>query len=167
MQGRKHTWGVPPSIIPEGALQWSTASPAVQNHTSNLRYKNLHWTEHVQTIPKCLCYYTYPWGIHFTYLLVTWFLPYKQIWTYPPGRCDVLNPYIYWYTILLSFTAAEYSEYDEWIEQLFCWDGTSEQVHTMTFKALTDANHNFLFCSRIRFTEEPMASNLRLESLCG
>ena len=40
-------------------------------------------------------------------------------------------------------------------------------VHAMTFKALTDTTHKNIFHSSLLSTEEPMVSNLHLESICG
>ena len=46
--------------------------------------------------------------------------------------------------------------------------GTVEYVvHTMNFKALTGATLNLLFCSNIKSNEEPISSNIFLETLCG
>ena len=68
-------------------------------------------------------------------------------------------------TNFLNFTE---SEYDDWLEQFSRWAGTAEHVlHTMPLKALTDSTQNFLLLSNLRSNEEPTASNICLEYLCG
>ena len=43
---------------------------------------------------------------------------------------------------------------------------TTEHVVCTPSKVLTDATHDFLFCSNLQSTEEPKSSNLSLEYIC-
>ena len=73
-----------------------------------------------------------------------------------------------WDSIVLNFTEVKYAEYNEWLEKIGHWDGTAEHViHTMKFNALNNSTHNLLFHYKLCSTEEPIASNICVESLCG
>ena len=93
--------------------------------------------------------------------------------TYPPEEWKLsphvfLTPNMDWCPSVLNFTADEYAEYEEWLEQFGRWTGTTEHVvHTMTFNALTDNFYNFLFSYSLLYTDEPTSYNLSLEYLCG
>ena len=70
-----------------------------------------------------------------------------------------------WDASVLKFN---YDDCDEWFETSGRWAGATEHaVQNMTFNILTDITFNFLLRSNLRYTEEPMESNIHLESLCG